>query len=54
MLIPVSDHDYKLLSSALETIIGEYVAFDAMTGSPIIHRDHLDCAFFLNLYAVRF
>ena len=42
-----------LLSSALETIIGEYVSFDAVTGSPIILRDQLDCAFFLNLYAVR-
>ncbi|KAL9716099.1 hypothetical protein Ac2012v2_000544 [Leucoagaricus gongylophorus] len=50
-IVSSSDYDFMLLSSALETIIGEYVSFDAVTGSPIILRDQLDCAFFLNLYA---
>lgn len=36
---------------ALEAIIEEYVVFDAVTGSPIIFKDELDRAFFLNLYA---
>ncbi|KAF5355955.1 hypothetical protein D9756_003890 [Leucocoprinus leucothites] len=50
-LIPDSAHLPPDILPALEAIIEEYVVFDAVTGSPIIFKDELDRAFFLNLYA---